>query len=273
MGARFDLGSIEVRAYCDGLLKTSIDFAIGIERAAAEAMVGGTDQGSLFIPVNNFLFRMGEALVMVDAGAGKIMQPTLGALPDEMQRDGFAADNVTHIVITHIHSDHTNGLLTDDGAARYKNAQLLIHPREYEFWMMSDEGKGDAKIERQRHRARLNLAPYAEQVRLIKEGEELAGCTPHLAPGHTPGHCCWRIGTGRNGFLAWGDLVHFSDIQIEAPDVAVTYDLDPDLARRSRLRFLDMMATEGLAVAGAHVASPGLGYIKRKGRAYSFEQA
>jgi len=34
---------------------------------------------------------------------------------------------------------------------------------------------------------------------------------------------------------------------------------------------LDMVANEGLAVAGAHVAAPGLGYLSRKGTGYVYD--
>jgi hypothetical protein len=67
--------------------------------------------------------------------------------------------------------------------------------------------------------------------------------------------------------------VHFSAIQISHPNTAVKYDLDPDLARRSRLRMLDMIAAERLAVAGAHVNAPGFGHLKRKGAGYAFAPA
>jgi hypothetical protein len=65
--------------------------------------------------------------------------------------------------------------------------------------------------------------------------------------------------------------VHFSAIQISRPDVAVSYDMDPELACASRLRILDMVANERLAVAGAHLNAPGLGYLIRKGGEYHFE--
>lgn len=58
-----------------------------------------------------------------------------------------------------------------------------------------------------------------------------------------------------------------------APVSSKEYDLDPDLARRSRLRMLDMIATERLAIAGAHVNAPGFGYLKRQGSSYLFEPA
>jgi hypothetical protein len=36
---------------------------------------------------------------------------------------------------------------------------------------------------------------------------------------------------------------------------------------------LDMIATERLAVAGAHVNAPGFGYLTRQGSGYRFEPA
>ena len=68
-------------------------------------------------------------------------------------------------------------------------------------------------------------------------------------------------------------FAHFSAIQIAHPEVAVTYDLYPDLARRSRLRMLDMIAGERIAVAGAHVNAPGFGYLERAHGSYAFEPA
>ena len=37
------------------------------------------------------------------------------------------------------------------------------------------------------------------------------------------------------------------------------------------MRMLDLVAAEGLAVAGAHVAAPGLGYLSRKGTGYAYD--
>jgi glyoxylase-like metal-dependent hydrolase (beta-lactamase superfamily II) len=92
-----------------------------------------------------------------------------------------------------------------------------------------------------------------------------------LAPGHTPGHTCWLLASSGGGFMAFGDVVHLSAIQISHPEIALTYDLDTDLAIKSRKRILDMAATEHLAIAGAHVNAPGFGYVVRKGTTFGFE--
>lgn len=68
-------------------------------------------------------------------------------------------------------------------------------------------------------------------------------------------------------------MVHLSAIQISHPDTALTYDLDKDLAIKSRKRILDMAASEHFAIAGAHVDAPGFGYVVRKGTSFAFEPA
>lgn len=273
MTQSFHVGDLEIRGFSDGILKTSLDFVVGMERALSDSLVGGTSDGSLYIPVNNFLFERDGKVIMIDAGAGNTMQPTLGMLPKNLREADIPTESVTHIIITHIHPDHANGLVDDAGMAIYPKAEILVAAQEYDFWMAENNGTEPEKVTRTRARNRINMAPYADRVRRMREGEEILGCTPILAPGHSPGHTCWRIGAGRDAFIAWGDLVHFSAIQISHPDVAVTYDLDPDMARQSRLRVLDMVASERLAVAGAHVNAPGFGHLSRAGTGYRFEPA
>jgi glyoxylase-like metal-dependent hydrolase (beta-lactamase superfamily II) len=269
----FRAGSLAIRPFSDGILKTSVDFVRGMERPQAHALLGGAADGSLHIPVNIFLFRTEQATVLIDAGAGNSMQPTLGMLPGNLAAGGITPADVTHIVLTHLHPDHANGLVDDAGDAVYPNAEILMHAQEFDFWIGAGSATEPETVKRQRARNKFNLAPYLERVRRMRDGDVAVGCTPILAPGHSPGHTCWRIGSGADAFVAWGDLVHFSKIQISHPDVAVTYDLDPDAARRSRLRMLDMLATERLAIAGAHVDAPGFGVLTRKGSGYAYEPA
>ena len=267
----FQIGGLELKAFSDDILKTSTDFVLGMEIGQANGLTGAGADGAVFIPVNNFLFQTDGATVLIDAGAGDTMQATLGKLPGNLAAAGHAPETITHIILTHIHPDHANGLVDASGAALYPNAEILVHAQEFDFWMAENDGSENDNVKRQRARNKINMTPYLDRIRRMRDGEVIVGCTPMLAPGHSPGHTCWRIGTGREAFVAWGDLVHFSAIQVSHPDVAVKYDLDPDLARRSRMRMLDLVAAEGLAVAGAHVAAPGLGYLSRKGTGYAYD--
>ena len=267
------VGDVEVQGLSDGILKTSLDFIIGMERAVADRLVGGTDNGSLTIPVNNFLLRRGDKVIMIDAGAGNTMQPTLGKLPDNLRAAGIAPSAVTHIVMTHLHPDHANGLVDDAGNPHYPNAEIVVHQTEADFWLRNDGPGDEDRVKGNRARTRVNLKPYLERIRRVRDGQDFMGFAPVLAPGHTPGHTCWMLAARGGGFMAFGDVVHLSAIQISHPDAALTYDLDKDQAIQSRKRILDMVATDRLAIAGAHVNAPGFGYVVRKGTSYAFEPA
>lgn len=267
----FRIGELDVCCVSDGILKSSVDFILGMEREDALPISGAEPDGTLPIPVNNFVFRRDGATMLIDAGAGNTMQPTLGRLPDELRKAGHAPEAITHVILTHLHSDHANGLVDDAGAPVFPNAELLVHTQEHEFWMRPNDGSESASVLRTRARNKINLAPYEKRIRLMRDGESLLGCSPMLAPGHSPGHTCWKVETGATAMLAWGDLVHFSTVQISHPRTAVRYDLDPDRARQSRLSFLEMAARDRLLIAGAHVAAPGLGHVSRTAGGYAFE--
>jgi glyoxylase-like metal-dependent hydrolase (beta-lactamase superfamily II) len=267
------VGDVEVLGLSDGILKTSIDKVLRMDLATAERLVGGTDNGSLFIPVNNFVIRRGGKVIMIDAGAGNTMQPTLGELPDNLRAAGIGPEAVTDIVMTHLHPDHANGLVDDAGKPHYPNAEIVVHETEVDFWMAADDAHTPDRVKGNRARTRINMAPYMERIRRVRDGDEYLGFTPVLAPGHTPGHTCWLLAANGGGFMALGDVVHLSAIQISHPEAALTYDLDADMAVKSRKRILDMAASERLAIAGAHVNAPGFGHVVRKGAAYAFEPA
>jgi glyoxylase-like metal-dependent hydrolase (beta-lactamase superfamily II) len=177
----FRVGGVDVKGFSDGILKTSIDFVLGMERAQSEELVGETTDGSLFIPVNSFLFKRNAATVLIDVGAGNTMQPTLGKLPANLKAAGINPAEVTHIILTHIHPDHANGLVDDDGGAVYPNAEVLVHAQELDFWMAENDGSESDIVKRVRARNKINMKPYLERIRRMHDGEEVLGCTP-----------CWR---------------------------------------------------------------------------------
>jgi glyoxylase-like metal-dependent hydrolase (beta-lactamase superfamily II) len=266
------VGDVEVHGVSDGVLKTSLDIIIGMERPQAAQLLGSED-GSVSIPVNNFLIRRGGRVILIDAGAGNTMQPTLGKLPDNLRAAGVDPGAVTHIVLTHLHPDHANGLVDDAGKPHYPNAEIALHQTEFDFWMGADGANDDDRVKGNRARTRINLKPYLDRIRRVRDGEEYLGFAPIVAPGHTPGHTCWLLAGPGAGFMAFGDIVHLSGIQLSHPDTALVYDLDKDQAVKSRKRILDMAASERLAIAGAHVNAPGFGHVVRKGTSFAFEPA
>jgi glyoxylase-like metal-dependent hydrolase (beta-lactamase superfamily II) len=267
------VGGVKVQGLSDGTLPTGVDKVLDMTPAEVERLVGKTDNGVFHIPVNNFVIQRGGKVIMIDAGAGNTMYPTLGRLTKNLRSAGIDPHAVTHIVITHLHGDHANGLVDDAGNAHYPNAEIVVHEIEAGFWMASERANDIEKVRNNAARTRINLKPYLDRIHKVRGSEEYLGFTPVIAPGHTPGHTCWLLSAPGGGFMALGDVVHVSAIQISHPDAGMIYDLDKDQAVKSRKRILDMAASERLAIAGAHVNAPGFGHVVRKGASFAFEPA
>ncbi|HET7255833.1 MAG TPA: MBL fold metallo-hydrolase, partial [Xanthobacteraceae bacterium] len=209
---------------------------------------------------------------LVDTGSGNSMGPTLGRLPDALRAAGVAPERIATVFLTHLHPDHSNGLVDDAGAAVFPNAEVVLHETEAKFWLDRDEASGETeRIRRNIAKAAVTTAPYRERMRTVREGEGAPGVSAVLLAGHTPGHTGWLIQSGRDGLLIWGDLVHFASIQIARPDTGLVYDVDPQAACATRRRMFDRVAADQLAVAGAHLDFPGFGAIVRKGSGFGFE--
>ena len=58
--------------------------------------------------------------------------------------------------------------------------------------------------------------------------------------------------------LAWGDVIHISQIHLPAPYIAMEYDLNPVVALQTRLSILDWVTDSNVTVAGSHLPEPGL---------------
>jgi glyoxylase-like metal-dependent hydrolase (beta-lactamase superfamily II) len=273
MGAHSrQIGDIAVTALSDGVLATGLDVVLGIDKAEAERLAGKTAGEPVDIAVNAFLLELNGRYVLVDAGSGNTLGPTLGKLTDNLRAAGIAPERIDTILLTHLHSDHSNGLVDDDERPIYPNAQLVLHEAEAAFWLDCDEASGASeRIRRNIAKARVTTAPYRERMRAVRDGEVLPGVSAMLLAGHTPGHTGWLIQSRNESLLIWGDLVHLASIQVPCPDAALVFDVDPQAACAMRRRMFDRVAADKLRLAGAHLDSPGFGMIVRKGTGFAFE--
>ena len=201
------------------------------------------------------------------------MGPTLGKLADNLRALGVTPGEIGAIFLTHLHPDHSNGLVDDDGRALYPDAEVILHEQEAAFWLDRDEASAPTeRISRNIAKARVTTGPYRARMRTVRDGEALPGVSAVLMPGHTPGHTGWLIQSGNDSLLIWGDLVHLAAIQVPRPDTGLIFDVDPGMAGETRKRMFDRIAADRLQVAGAHIDFPGFGTLTRKGTDFRFER-
>jgi glyoxylase-like metal-dependent hydrolase (beta-lactamase superfamily II) len=269
---RKQIGDITVTALSDGVLAAPLDVVLGVERAEIERLAGRKPGEPLPIAVNAFLLERAGKWALIDTGSGNSMGPTLGKLPENLRVLGVEPERIETIFLTHLHPDHSNGLVDDAGNAIYPNAEVVLHETEAAFWLDRDEASGATeRIRRNIAKTKVTTAPYRERMRTVRDGEAVPGISALLLAGHTPGHTGWLIQSGKDSLLIWGDLVHLAAIQIARPDTGLVYDVDPQAACATRRRMFDRVAADKLAVAGAHLDFPGFGTIVRKGSGFAFE--
>jgi glyoxylase-like metal-dependent hydrolase (beta-lactamase superfamily II) len=266
------IGGIEVTTVSDGVLNATLNNFLGVTPAEAERMSGFPAAGPVPLAVNAFLLRFNGKHALIDAGTSSTMGPTLGKLPENLRAIGIAPEAIDFVLLTHIHPDHSNGLVDDAGEANYPNAEVIVSAHDLRFWVEREPAASDNEFRQRNMRAaRRAFAPYRDRTRPIDGGEVLPGITAHPQPGHTPGHTGWLISSGSDALLIWGDIVHVAGVQFARPDAALTFDLDPDAARASRTRVFDWVTTDRIRVAGAHLDLPGYGHVSRSSSGYQFE--
>ena len=268
------LGEWLVSAVSDGYVDPPVDAVRGITAAEADAMlVHATGSPAVRIGVNMFALRGAGRTILVDAGSGTTMGPSCGRLPDNLAAAGIDPADIDTILLTHVHPDHSNGLTSDEGTALFPRAEIVVHADEMAHWF-SDAAMAVA-TERSRSRyfaaARFRLAPYRDRIRTFSTGEVLPGIVAVPCPGHTPGHCAYRIRSGAEDMIIWGDTVHVPELQVPRPDVTMLFDHDGPAAAASRIAIFEMAVQEGLVVAGMHLHFPGFARLIHEPQGYRLQ--
>lgn len=270
------LGKFEVTALYDGainldtkLLKNTSDK--DIQKLLARLFVKGP---AVQTAVNAFLINTGNQLVLVDAGAAKLFGPGLGNIVNNLKAAGYTPDQVDVVLITHLHGDHVNGLVTPEGQTVFPKAQIWSAKADNDFWLSEEvAAKAPKDFQMFFKMSRDAAAPYlaSGQWKTFTGNQELLpGISSLDTHGHTPGHNSYIFADSGEKMLILGDLVHNHAVQFARPDTAFEYDNDRKQAVVARKQTFSMAAREKMLVGGMHLPFPGIGHIRQDGKAFAW---
>ncbi len=278
---RFKLGSAECTVVSDGQLPLgdpNVSFLnISKDEISRELNDNFLPTQNAVLEQNILVVNFGDRVVLFDTGMGtdKLFGDTTGKLLVTLRQAGIDPANVDAVVMSHAHIDHCGGLVDDNGARNFPNAQYFVGEADFNYW--TDDSKIPSSYPARPHflaQARKNLLPVKDRIHFYRDNEEiLPGITVLAAPGHTVSHSIFMINSGNQQLCYIGDLAHHPVLLLEHPRTQFAFDTDAVQSAESRVRMLTMLAANRTPLLAYHFAWPGIGHVAKAGDGFRYVSA
>ncbi|WP_295672797.1 MBL fold metallo-hydrolase [uncultured Mucilaginibacter sp.] len=210
---------------------------------------------SLFIHVNPFLVETDDELIVLDTGLGyKDTRDELN-IHQHIMNAGYNPDEVTLVLMTHLHYDHSGGLVVErNGKLRpsFPNARHVIQKQEWETAMAGKSSSYHKEIFEA-------LAASVELVFVDGSGVLQPGIRYELSGGHSPFHqVFWLESEGEKCFFGGDELPEPEQL---IRKFVAKYDYDGRKAMQLREEYGKIAAEEGWTCLFYHAKSLPVGKV------------
>ncbi|WP_445304345.1 MBL fold metallo-hydrolase [Neorhizobium sp. SOG26] len=271
---KFKVGSFQVLVVKDGARASgNPGETFGTNQSPEEVGKLLTDN---FLPADQFvnsfsptLIDTGSDVILFDTGFGKAgREQGMGRLIEGLAAAGYMPDDISIVVLTHLHGDHIGGIM-EDGKPAFSKARYVTGETEYNFW--TDAARAGTPAEGNQKAVLANVKPVADKMTFLKDGGEVvSGITAMAAPGHTPGHMIFNVESAGKRLILTADTANHFVLSLQRPDWEVRFDMDKAKAAESRKKVFDMIATDKVAFLGYHMPFPAVGYAEKQETGYRF---
>lgn len=271
---KFKLGGFQVLAVKDGARPSGAPGETFGLKQPPETLAALLTEN--FLPTDHFvnsfsptLIDTGSNVILFDTGLGKPGRAQgVGRLIEGLAAAGYMPEDISIVVITHMHGDHIGGLM-EDGKPAFPKARYITGQVEYDFW--TDAARAGTPAEGNQKSVLANVMPLAEKMTFLKDGGEVvSGITAMLAPGHTPGMLNFNIESQGKRLILAADTVNHYVLSLQRPEWEVRFDMDKAQGAATRKKVLDMIATDKVAFLGYHMPFPAVGFVEKQDTGYRF---
>ena len=133
---RMTVGDVNVTALSDGTVGLQILDGLLLNAKSGEIqklLTYNYQKSPVDSSLNAFLIELDAKSILIDAGSAELVGPTANKLPDSLRAVGLQPEQITDIFLTHIHPDHSGGLM--EGNKRvFPKAIIHVEKREVDYW-------------------------------------------------------------------------------------------------------------------------------------------
>jgi len=226
----------------------------------------------LRISMHAFVLEAGGRRIIVDTCVGndkqrdwQVVNQLHTSFLADLAAAGFPRESIDQVMCTHLHYDHVGWntmLMEGRWVPTFPNARYLVHRREWENWIASDDVAIADSVRPVFDAGLVDLVGLDSRI-----GDEIS---LEPSPGHTPGHVCVKISSRGQEAVITGDMLHHP-IQFARPQWSSFADADPELARQTRRAFCERYADGPVTVLGTHFAAPTAGHIVARDDNFYFQ--
>ncbi|MFO7869455.1 MAG: MBL fold metallo-hydrolase [Bacteroidales bacterium] len=168
------------------------------------------------LSMRSLLIVSGDRKILIDAGMGSTMDESLvkyyfpngsDTLLGSLEKHGFSPDDITDVVLTHLHFDHCGGAIThfDDGSLgmTFKNARLIVSTKQWASALHPNRRERPSFLKN-------NIEPLAKSNKLDlidTDIELIPGVSLRLFDGHTAGQIIPYVSYNNKLLIYTADLI------------------------------------------------------------------
>jgi glyoxylase-like metal-dependent hydrolase (beta-lactamase superfamily II) len=219
--------------------------------------------GSLFIHVNPFLIKTADDLILLDAGLGYKDTRDELLLHQHIRNAGFDPDEVTLVLMSHLHFDHSGGLVVERNGKlepSFPQATHVIQRQEFEFGLTGRSASYHQGIFE-------TLQQSAKIIFVDGSGIYKPGIKYELSGGHSKFHqVFWIDIEGTKAFYGGDELPEPEQL---IRKFVAKYDYDGHRAAELRIEYGKKAAFEGDICLFYHARSMAIGTVAYQDNAFT----